>query len=181
LGAARLFDTGSLPVFAAGDGHVLKLYPPCFAHERAHEQSVLSRLHGRLPLATPRVVSSGEVDGWQYAVMDRIPGTSLDEVWGTLSPGERIGLAEELGGFLRALHALDVEDGSDVSGEWLRFMTEQARRCEDLQRRQSLAPRWLEQIQPFLSRVELAPLHRPVWLHTEIMRAHGMAVRNGQG
>jgi hygromycin-B 7''-O-kinase len=181
LGGAKLFEAGSLPVFAAGDAHVMKLYPPCFAHECGHEQSVLSKLHGALPLATPRVVTSGEVDGWRYVVMERIPGTPLDDVWPSLSPSERVRLAGELGRFLRALHAVDAGDMTDAHVDWPRFIREQAEHCVDLQRRHSLAPRWLEQIPSFLAGSDLPPVKRPVLLHTEIMRAHVFAVRDAAG
>jgi hygromycin-B 7''-O-kinase len=181
LGAARLFDAGSLPVFAAGDGHVLKLYPPCFAHECGHERSVLSRVHGALPLATPRVVASGEVDGWRYLAMERIPGTTLDRVWPSLSPSERVRLAGELGRFLRALHAVDAGDLTHPLVDWPRFIREQAERCVDVQRRHSLAARFLEQIPSFLASAALPPAGRPVLLHTEIMRAHVFAVPEAAG
>lgn len=54
---------GSLPVFAVGDAHALKLYPPAFAHEGIHEQKVLAYVGGKLLIATPAVVAGGEVDG----------------------------------------------------------------------------------------------------------------------
>lgn len=181
LGDATLFEAGSLPVFAAGDAHVLKLYPPCFAHECGHERSVLSKLHGALPLRTPRVVASGEVDGWRHLVMERIPGRPLDGLWPSLSPSERVRLAGGLGRFLRALHAVDAGDLTDARVDWPRFLREQAERCVEVQRRRSLAPRWLEQIPSFLAGTELAPVTRPVLLHTEVMRAHVFAVRETAG
>jgi hygromycin-B 7''-O-kinase len=181
LGGAKLLEAGSLPVFAAGDAHVLKLYPPCFAHECGHERSVLSRLQGALPLATPRVVASGEADGWRYLVMERIPGAPLDHVWSSLSAPERVRLAGEVGRFLRALHAVDAGELSGGLVDWPRFIREQAERCVDAQRRHSLAPRWLEQIPSFLARAGLPPVGRPVLLHTEIMRAHVFAVRDAAG
>jgi len=181
LGSPKLFEAGSLPVFAAGDDHVVKLYPPCFSHECGHEKSVLSKLHGALPLATPRVVASGEADGWRYLVMGRIPGVPLDAVWSSLSPPERVRLAGQLGRFLGALHAVDASDLPHALVDWPRFMREQAERCVDVQRRHSLAPLWLEQIPSFLASSDLAPVKRPVLLHTEIMRAHVLAVRDAAG
>jgi hygromycin-B 7''-O-kinase len=181
LGDAKLFAAGSLPVFAAGDAHVVKLYPPFLAHECERERSVLSKLNGALPVATPQVAASGEVDGWRYLVMERIPGEPLDGLWPSLTPSERVRLAGELGRFLRALHAVETRDLADARVDWPRFVREQKERCVEAQRRKSLAPRWLEQIPAFLASTELAPVGPPVLLHTEIMRAHVFAVRQGTG
>lgn len=181
LGEARLFEAGSLPVFAAGDAHVLKLYPPCFAHEGGHERAVLSRLEGALPLPTPRVVAGGERDGWRYLVLERIPGAPLDALWPSFTPAERVRLAAELGRFLRALHAVDAGEPASARVDWPRFLREQAERCVETQRRRSLPPRWLEQIPSFLARVGLPAPTRPALLHTEIMRAHVFARRGAGG
>lgn len=179
--APALFETGSLPVFAAGDGHVLKLYPPCFAEECEREASVLAALHGALPLATPRLVASGEADGWRYLLMERIPGTPLDRAWSTLSTPERRRLAGELGRFLRALHALDASRLKLLHVDWPRFVREQAARCVEAQRRRGLPARWLEQIPSFLTETDLGRVNAPALLHTEVMRAHVFASDAGMG
>lgn len=184
LGPPALFAAGSLPVYAAGDAHVLKLFPPCFAQERDNEARVLSRVHGRLPLATPGVVARGEADGWRWLVMERIAGTPLDRVWPSLAAAERVRLAREVGRFLRALHALDAGDAAGASAAregWRRFLAAQEARCVDRQRARGLAPAWLEQIPSFLAATPLAPPERPVLLHTEIMPAHLLAVPGAAG
>jgi hygromycin-B 7''-O-kinase len=178
LGPAKLFETGSLPVFAVGDAHVLKLYPPCFADECDNERSVLEKVHGALPIATPMIVASGEIDGWCYLIMDRVRGRPLDGIWDTLSSSERIHLAEQVGWFLKALHTMDVREMSSSHVEWPRFVRDQAENCLDVQRRRGLESRWLEQIPPFLRQADLSSDTRPVLLHTEIMRSHLFAERN---
>jgi hygromycin-B 7''-O-kinase len=121
------------------------------------------------------------VDGWRGLAMERIPGTPLDVAWPSLPAPERVRLAGRLGGFLRALHALDARQLAGALVDWPRFVREQAERCVETQRRKGLAPRWLDQIPSFLAGVELPPPTRPVLLHTEIMRAHVLAVRDGTG
>jgi hygromycin-B 7''-O-kinase len=174
-GDVVLFESGSLPVFGAGREHVLKLFPACHADEAEREQSVLERLDGALPVATPRVVVSGEIDGWRYLVMHRVPGAPLDRVWPSLSPEDRIGLAEQAGRLLAALHVLDARGMSVLRPAWPNFVREQSERCVETQRGRG-APAWcLEQIPGFLETAALKVNAPPVLLHTEVMREHLLA------
>jgi hygromycin-B 7''-O-kinase len=102
---AQRYASGSLPVYRAGE-LVLKLFPQVHREECPVETAVLGAVHGRLPIATPRVVTSGERDGWGYVLMSRMPGSPLSAVWPRIPPQERDRLADELGWAVAALHAL---------------------------------------------------------------------------
>lgn len=176
-----LFDTGSFPVFAAGREHVLKLYPPRHAEEGEQERTVLKQIYGALPVATPAVVADGDVDGWRYLVMDRVPGTPLDRVWPSLSPEDQTGLAAQAGRLLAALHAINTRDSSAPRPYWPDFVREQASRCVETQRGFG-TPQWcLDQIPQFLETAALDVDAPPVFLHTEIMRAHILAEASPSG
>jgi hygromycin-B 7''-O-kinase len=186
LGDATLFESGSLPVFAAGDAHVLKLYPPAFAHEADHEQNVLEHLQGKLPIATPAVVAAGEVDGWRYVVMERIAGVPLENVWPSLSRCDQVRLAGDIGRWLAALHALDPGNVDTTAAKvgitaWPQFIREQAARCADLHVSRGLSAAWAAQIPSFLQRAGVDPVERPSLLHTEIMRAHVLVQQDASG
>jgi hygromycin-B 7''-O-kinase len=180
-GNLSLFETGSLPVFAAGHAHVLKLFPPCFAEEEPRERSVLERLAGALPVPTPGVAASGEVEGWRYLVMDRLRGDPLDGLWRSLTSPHRVDLAEQTGALLAALHALDPQDAAALRPDWPCFVREQSERCVERQRGLGAAESWLEQIPPFLEVASVSLEARRVLLHTEIMRAHLLAERGAEG
>lgn len=64
LGDERVerFADGSLPVYAVGERHVLKLYPPIALEGYDVEHAVLSAVEGRLPTPTPRVADAGPPD-----------------------------------------------------------------------------------------------------------------------
>lgn len=183
LEAPTLFAAGSLPVFAVGDARALKLYPPAFAHEGIHEQNVLAYVGRKLPIATPAVVAGGEVDGWRYLVMERIPGAPLDTVWCSLSPSDRVRIAADVGRWLAALHALDVRafDAAPPIAPWEQFISEQAAHCAGRHQSRGLAAPWAEQIAAFLERARLAPLNRIALLHTEIMRTHVFVRQDASG
>lgn len=170
-----LFEAGSLPVFAAGREHVLKLYPPRHAEEAEHERSVLELIYGTLPVATPGPVAHGDVDGWRYLVMDRVRGTPLDRVWSSLSPANQIDLAAQAGRLLAALHTIDTRDVSVPRPHWPAFVREQTNRCVDVQRGFGTPPWCLERIPEFLETAALPVAAPPVFLHTEIMGAHVLA------
>ncbi|WP_353479664.1 phosphotransferase [Streptomyces sp. ALI-76-A] len=56
------FAEGSQPVYAVGDELVLKLFPTSAAQDGVTEARVLSRLHGRLPVRTPKVHDAGRYE-----------------------------------------------------------------------------------------------------------------------
>ncbi|MCF6422670.1 aminoglycoside phosphotransferase family protein [Amycolatopsis tucumanensis] len=171
-GEVSRFATGSLPVYACGDGLVLKLYPPAYPADFATESRVLRVVDGRLPVATPRVLDTGELDGWRYLLMTRLPGVPLGEV----PVAEQIRLAPALGAALAALHALDVPDLGPSS--WAGFVTEQA--ASAVTRQPALDQVWARQIPSFLDSADLGS-PSPVLLHTEVMAEHVLAVPDGGG
>jgi hygromycin-B 7''-O-kinase len=176
-----LFQTGSLPVYAAGREHVLKLYPPQHAGEAGPERSVLEQLRGALPVATPVVVAAGEVDGWRYLVTTRVPGTPLDEAWPLLSADDQVAVCAQAGRVLAALHAIDVRELSVPRPSWPELVKGQADRSVDAQRSLGTPAYWLDQIPRFLETAALPLDARPVLLHTEIMRAHLFVERGASG
>lgn len=166
------YPTGSLPVYAAGP-LVLKLFPPVYADEYPVEAGVLAAVHGRLPIPTPGVHATGERDGWNYVLMDRLRGEPLDAAWPRLDPGSRDALATQLGEAMAALHALPPPDIDDWEpADWDDFVYTQRATCAARHQGLGLAPEWLARIEPFLDRVGDLPDGPPVLLHTEILRQH---------
>lgn len=167
--AAR-FPTGSLPVYGADDV-VLKLFPQVHVEEYPVEAAVLTAVNDKLPIATPRLLACGERDGWGYVLMSRLPGVSLDTVWGQTTQDQRDRLADDLGAAVAALHALPLPEIDDWwPSDWDAFVTGQRADCLDRQRARGLPETWLAQIPDALN-ADLTS-RAPVLLHTEIMREH---------
>ncbi|MCS7482776.1 phosphotransferase [Umezawaea endophytica] len=165
----RRFPDGSLPVYAVGDGQVLKLFPQVYLNEMPVERDVLAAVDGRLPIPTPGVLASGEFGGWGYVLMRRLHGESLAAVWPRLDREQRCGVATRVGEALAVLHGVpSPELGPD---DWQAFITRQKAGCASRQAARGLHADWLNQIPGFLASVDLgAP--KPVFLHTEVMGAH---------
>jgi hygromycin-B 7''-O-kinase len=174
------FADGSLPVYAIGDTHVLKLYPPVYASERETEAAVLSAIAGKLPIPTPRVEGIGEHSGWSYVLMSRLSGESLATAWPRLEAADRERLMVELGEALAALHAIrDPVLVTFAPPDWAAFVTAQRANAVEQQRAKGLDEAWLAQLPEFLEAVPLDVAGPRVLLHTEVMREH-LLVREGE-
>jgi hygromycin-B 7''-O-kinase len=168
-GDVERFPDGSLPVYAVGVRHVLKLFPAVHLDEVATERDVLEAVQGRLPVPTPALHAAGEFGGWGYVLMERLRGASLKDVWPQLDEGARRDVSRQVGEALAALHAITPPPLEPR--DWAEFVRTQTAGCVERQRARGLAPEWLEQIPDFLDSVDLG--HPELVLaHTEVMSAH---------
>jgi hygromycin-B 7''-O-kinase len=171
------YDSGSLPVFAVGDAHVLKLYPPdeqAFARTEARALAAVDR---RLPIATPRPIDAGLHEGWPYLLMSQLHGDRLVHAWTALTAAERDRIADTLGETVAALHAIDVAPLADLEPPWNRFAAAQRASAAQRQRERRLDEAWVRQIDAFLERWMPPPAPRHALLHTELMREHLLVQR----
>ena len=174
LGPARVtrYASGSLPVYAVGDEHVLKLFPPDEGEHAAVEARVLGALLGALPVPTPRLHASGREDGWHYLLMSQLRGIRLVDAWPQLASADRDRLADALGECVAVLHALDATPLADLPPRWDDFIAAQRASAIERQRARRLDAHWLQQIDGFLDRWMPPPDPRRSLLHTELMRDH---------
>ncbi len=177
----RRYDSGSLPVYALGDQHVLKIFPPDEAAFAGVEAQVLAFVAGKLPLPTPGVTALDTLDGWHCILMTQLRGQRAVQVWPALSAHECDRLADDLGHGLAALHALDVAALGPVEPNWEGFSAAQFESAAERQRKRGLAPHWLEQIPAFLEAWKPATSGARVLLHTEVMREHLMVEQGPHG
>ncbi|MFJ8628099.1 phosphotransferase family protein [Kitasatospora sp. NPDC093550] len=169
------FAEGSVPVYAVGDAHVLKLFPAASAADGLVEERVLDRLRGALPIPTPELRAAGAyVNGWRYVLMSRLPGEGLAPAWPRVPQPDRERIAHDCGEALAALHALDPEPLADAlgPGDWSAFLARQQAGAVARQRGRGLPEAWSEQIPDFLATAPLPRAPRRALLHTEFMREH---------
>ncbi|HEU4724954.1 MAG TPA: aminoglycoside 3'-phosphotransferase/choline kinase family protein [Candidatus Eisenbacteria bacterium] len=178
-GDLERFASGSVPVYAVGTWHVVKLFPP---EERAFfntETAALTHLDGRLPIPTPRVIAAGRRGPWHYVLMTRMSGDRLSEAWPTIDPPGRLQLMREMGAALAELHAVATNDLEPLVVDWQRFIDTQRITCRDRQMAKGLAAPWVEAVDDFLARWTPRDDGRRVLLHTEVMREHILVERRG--
>jgi hygromycin-B 7''-O-kinase len=168
------YDSGSLPVYAVGKQHVLKLFPPT---EQAHatvEARMLAAVHGALPIQTPRLIAADSHDGWPYLLMSQLPGQRLVDAWPSLTLAERDHIADTLGETIAALHAIDITPLADLPPRFDDFIADQRASAALRQSQRRLDAQWLERIPAFIERWVPPRVTQHVLLHTEIMREHLM-------
>lgn len=170
--ATERYDSGSLPVYAVGPSHVLKLFPPHEAEHARTEARALAAVQDALPIPTPRLFAAETQDGWPYLLMSRLHGTRLVDAWPQLSAAERDRFADQLGEAIAALHAVDTAPLAGLGPAWNSFATAQRTSAAERQRERRLPAQWVEQVDAFLDRWMPPPLEKPVLLHTELMREH---------
>jgi hygromycin-B 7''-O-kinase len=175
----RRFDSGSLPVYAVGAAHVLKLFPPGEQSHADIEARVLAAVQDQLPIPTPRLVAAARHDGWPYVLMSRLHGERLVDAWPHLSQAERDRAADTLGQAVAALHAIDTTSLADLRPAWHEFLPAQRASAAERQRERRLAPEWIAQVDSFLARWMPAPAPHLALLHTELMREH-LTVHEGR-
>lgn len=125
---------GTVLVALLGNAQVLKLYPPFLRDHWAFEHGLMPRLHGRLSLPTPRLLASGEEQGWPWTRMSLLPGRLLEEVWAGYDEDLRERLLRRIGQLMREVHALPVGEQAQLALPWPEFLA--ARRAGVLARQQ---------------------------------------------
>lgn len=167
---------GSRPIFRIGERAVIKWFPPGEGRDDAsREISVLCHLQNRLPVPTPQLQASGEIDGWVYCLMSKLDGAPADQIWNSIDTHGRQSLCREVGETLRSLHDLARVDIPHAAIDWGAFVRTQRQSCAQRQKHLQTESHWVEQIDPFLN--ELFPTLESKslklsLLHTEIMRQH---------
>ncbi len=176
VGVKRFAD-GSVPVFAVGDEHVVKLFPPAQRSFFNTETATLTRIDGLLPVPTPRAIATGERGQWLYIVMTRLSGCTLAEAWHTIGMRDRFQLMRETGAALAALHATATDEFTPPAVDWPRFMDDQRASCRDRQLARGLGAPWVDAVDDFLTRWAPSDDGARVLLHTEVMREHLLVER----
>lgn len=179
------FTNGSSPVFALGDALVVKFYAALYHDTFLGEVAALRHVHGRVGMATPGVIASGEMDGWGYVVMERVRGCDMREAWDEMGRDDQLSVVRRTGEAAARLHAIPAEGvGEALRVDWPAFVARQTETAVEKHREAGLGEEWLRQIPAWLETVELEPAEAnpsPVLLHTELMRDHVLVAPAGGG
>ena len=175
------YDSGSLPVYAIGDAHVLKLFPPTEGEHASIEARTMSAMQGALAIPTPHLLANDTLGGWHCLLMTQLRGRRLVDVWPELSRAESDRFADELGASIATLHAIDTTALDDFTPRWEEFLPAQRASTVERQRERRLDAYWLERLPEFLDRWMPPVGARRALLHTELMREHLMVANDGSG
>lgn len=150
-GPVRQMGEGTVLVALLGQDRVLKLYPPFLRDHFTFECAALQRLAGRLSVPTPRLLATGEREGWPYLLMTQLAGVPLTAVWPGLDEDGKCALLAQLGALAAQVHALPVAGMAQHAPCWADFIAAQRSRCAQRQRRTGLPEHLLLQLDGFLA------------------------------
>ena len=122
-GDLRAEADGSAVVFGVGD-RIVKLHAPWHPDLFATESYCIAALHGRLPVESPKLVATGDLEGWSYLVMTRLRGQPLNRVRYELDDDNLADIARDAGRLARAIQALPTP-GFEPFKPWRSFLGDQ--------------------------------------------------------
>ena len=131
-----------------GEAEVVKLFAPPWPDDFVAERRMLEHVAGRLPIATPRILAEGQLEGWPYLVLTRLDGQRLDELWPALPAVDQRRLLAQIGELAAALHELPLLDtGGDPAAEWADFIAARERALADKHAADGLPAPWIAEIE----------------------------------
>lgn len=154
-------------VFFLGNEHILKIYTP-LRNGFHREKTALEFAEGKSKLPVPRIRHGGEIEGYEYLILSRLPGeTFRRDKWLTISGKSQVRIVSDLAAALRDLHA---HDPSEIHFSWKEFMQIQMQSAIDKQAAAGGNPEWLEALPRFLDdNFDLLPTSfEPAFLHGDI-------------
>lgn len=161
-------------VVVLGRERVIKLISPTHARDAVAERIGLTLAAGRLPVATPELLAEGELEGWPYLILRRLPGTSALERWPGLDASARARLVAEAGELAAALHALPVAGADALALDWPAYAAERREAMSAKHRRRGLDDAWVAAIEAFVDALpdpRTWPA-RPVFVHGDLHLDH---------
>lgn len=148
-------SSGTHVVWAVGARHVIKLFAPFwpgdFAAERLCAEQLPAHASG-LGVRVPELLAEGELEGWHYLVMPRLPGTPLAELWPRLPVSDRCAIAAAIGRLAVALARVPTPSFAPLAIDWQRFVADQSASAATRQRQHGLDEAWACAIEGFLKR-----------------------------
>jgi hygromycin-B 7''-O-kinase len=174
---------GSNVVFWAGQDLVIKLFAPMWQADAAKEARWLDTLSTQTQVHIPRVVARGDLEGWPYLLLSRVPGIPLDEIWADLTFEGQLRIAASLGACIAVLHRVAVADIENGRNEWLTFRQSQLLNCPANQSRLGLDPAWVDQIATWIERLPPLSAKQPdlVLVNGDLNPEHLLCEQDGQG
>ena len=147
---------------------VVKLFLPLYPLDGPREGAVARRLQGRLPVATPRVLHEGTLEGWHYLVLERLPGVP----WRHAAPSPA--LARQLGELTQAMRAVPIGGLESLGEPWAAFVADQEASWLARQRSYGTPETLLAQLEPLVARTAGSRRQQgpPTLLHADLHWDH---------
>jgi len=166
-------------VYFAGPDAVIKLFVPLFGSDLPAERDVARALDGVLEVATPAVMAEGEVGGWRYLILTRVPGRPLEGVWPDLAAQDRRRVVRGVGELVSSLERVSLDGLEALPRDWDELV--RARSAERGRELKAVHASVCRGIPSYIrsSALSRAGAFHPVLLLSDITREHVMVDRVG--
>ena len=157
---------------------VIKLFVPTWPEDTCIEMMMLERLVDT-GLPVPQLQARGEVAGWPYVVMSRLPGQRVPEAWPELDADARERLAHDIGAAMAHLAALPVTGLDALLAPQESLLAERRPRLLQDQRERGGDDAREAQLQEFLDALPPLLQVESVLVHADLT-ADNILVRDGR-
>lgn len=138
-GSLSRFSYGSNIVYSYNNEFVVKLYASYYKDEFEREIEVLKKIESQIKLVeTPKLISAGTFEGWNYLIMNELKGTLLIEVWDKISIDEKKEFSIDLANVIREFHNIPSNQFAKLDVEWQVFINKQYKNMIDHQKNSHL-------------------------------------------
>lgn len=163
--------TGSAIVYRCA-GRILKLFAPFWPEESERERLGLSRC-AALDIPVPTLYDQGQYQGWDYLILEELPGVSLGAVWADLTVSQQQDLLTQAAAIMKALHRLTVPEPFALEPAWPDFVQQQMQRFAVQQQAKGLSDAWVHPLaQELQTHAPSLLATRPVLLHSDLTDDH---------
>ncbi|MBL0341170.1 MAG: aminoglycoside 3'-phosphotransferase/choline kinase family protein [Bacteroidetes bacterium] len=137
------YKDGSNLIASVADKYIIKIFPPFHRHQWESEYRVLKNLNKKIQIPVPELLASGELeDGWTYVIITKLPGVTMESIWGSVGDAAKKHLLRQTGQIMSQVHSLSADELSDLPPTWEEFINSMIERCYERHVRLK-APEWL--------------------------------------
>ncbi|MFZ6745457.1 aminoglycoside phosphotransferase family protein [Undibacterium sp. JH2W] len=141
---------GANALFSLGDEVIVKLVPPNWRRQGDKEILVTPLLEGKLSLQTPRLLGSGEIDGWVFIISSRLHGTLLADIWPSLALEEKLAIMQQTGQLMRELGSVKLDADIAIKVDWSGYIQKLIADCMARHQRRKMPEVLLAQVMTYL-------------------------------
>ncbi|MED1201768.1 aminoglycoside phosphotransferase family protein [Heyndrickxia acidicola] len=149
-GKIRKFSYGAAVVYSLNEEYVLKLYPAFFSDQFAREIETMENLPYDFVVQTPRIISKGNLEGWNYLIMTQLEGDLLIDIWNDISDEEKRLLSIDLGKTILAFHNLSFQNIHYIDIGWEAFIRKQLEQMVEYHQKAGLDEKLLMQLKEYV-------------------------------
>jgi hygromycin-B 7''-O-kinase len=157
-------------LFVLDEKLVIKVTAPNWGDDAKRELEALNLLSGQsLPTAIPQLHVHGNLNGWVYMIMDKLPGTNLHDIWSYLSKKNQCTIIKQVAHFAKQLNQIPVPASDELYRDWPTFLKEQTDSCYERRKKQGLTGPLLADLMPFIESVNYQPtVCEPCFIHCDL-------------